>query len=469
MDRTKSKINSSKFNISKKITDINKVEKTKSKSKKKRITLFTSVFVVLASSFGVGMSFLLTSYAQKQFVQDNTPVEPPEPEVPTDLMIANQLAQLNLTASVKDATLQAKLPNAIVSAEITLNTINFVLPTDLKFIDVALISFEVISGTANNTEGSLQVRVLYNSISSTSNRIVLTGFAKQSSINVIKQPTSISAQQTTTVSFSYVVDFVNIDPTTATYQWYKGNTALTDTASKIQGSTTAVLVLLGLTTSDAGQYKCVVTANGITSTSSNATLTITASDVLDINQLALQNLSITVTNTSLTSKYPSTIAPNNLNATNVPINSTGILGYNSTLLTFSSIFNANDELGTLQTYLSYQGRVAVTPTTISGFAKLPTTTSVLITPNTTGTNFQTYVDSIASGGNETTNFASYVVIKNTANNATITYANAVQAVNVTKTNLTGGTLQMTFTFQLKKLYYSTSPLAFTYTSSSTTP
>ena len=57
------------------------------------------------------------------------------------------------------------------------------------------------------------------------------------------------------------------------YQWQKDGVNLSD-GGRISGATTATLTITGVTESDEGGYRCVVTNSAGTATSNTATLTV---------------------------------------------------------------------------------------------------------------------------------------------------------------------------------------------------
>lgn len=87
---------------------------------------------------------------------------------------------------------------------------------------------------------------------------------------IVTQPVSVTALTGSIATFTVVAQ----GAAPLSYQWYQGTTALTDAAGHISGSTSPVLTLSNLSSSDAASYTVVVSNASGSITSSGAALTV---------------------------------------------------------------------------------------------------------------------------------------------------------------------------------------------------
>ncbi|MEI9920903.1 MAG: immunoglobulin domain-containing protein [Bacteroidota bacterium] len=162
----------------------------------------------------------------------------------------------------------------------------------------------------------------------TSNDGVLT---INSSPNITSQPVDDSRCPGSTSSFSVTAGGVGLS-----YQWRKGTTNLSNGAN-ISGATSATITISNLSTSDAGNYNCIVSGACAPSvTSNNALLTVNSSAAITAQPAdgvfcpgGTANFSLTATGLGLT--YQWRTGTTNLN------NSGNISGATSATLTVSNI------------------------------------------------------------------------------------------------------------------------------------
>jgi len=115
------------------------------------------------------------------------------------------------------------------------------------------------------------------------------GATSQEAVVFINQPTRITMQPVTRSAVAggsarFRVETEVIEP--ATYQWYRGNQALSDN-SRIMGSTSSVLTINNVSQADVDStYRVVVTGRCGVATSNSVSLTISTLAVSDINATA---------------------------------------------------------------------------------------------------------------------------------------------------------------------------------------
>lgn len=159
----------------------------------------------------------------------------------------------------------------------------------------------------------------------------------QEKITFNNEPVSISVLTGTTATFT-----VAVSGNVTGYQWYLGNTPLSDLAGEISGATTSVLTILNAQApGDEGFYHCVVTGICGNVDSRSATLTVLTSTVITtqplspVNQCEGTSLSLFITTSGAGHTYQWKVDDNNLTE------GTGVTGVQTASLTINNTTPAN--------------------------------------------------------------------------------------------------------------------------------